>query len=169
MTKRIPAIKTEYRGTVFRSKLEAKYARAFDILGIAWTYEDRNFMFDDGTCYAPDFYMPEIDTFFEVKGVIDSESEQKVKALARLGNRVVIGNADGTMFAIDGSLEGFEPCSDQVDNGVMTSCVCGKHFFIGETGAFRCPSCGAWDGDSHLCSRHENVFDAAFGATNAVA
>ena len=35
----IEAIPTEYAGVVFRSKLEATWARFFDFLGIAWEYE----------------------------------------------------------------------------------------------------------------------------------
>lgn len=170
MTKRIPAIKTEYRGIVFRSKLEAKYARAFDILGIAWTYEERNFMFDDGTCYAPDFYMPEIDTFFKVKGVLDGESERKVKSLARIGNRVVVGGADGSMTMLNGTRCGCYARFGDEDEAILTSCAsCGRMFFVGNGDGWACAACGEYDGDHHLTSWHTNVFDAAYGGSDAVA
>lgn len=43
-------IPTEYRGTTFRSRLEARWARFFDLIGWVWEYEP----FDaDG--YIPDF------------------------------------------------------------------------------------------------------------------
>ena len=60
--KTLKAIPTTYKGIQFRSKLEAKYARAFDKLGIVWIYEGGGFLFDDGTAYCPDFYMPDMDT-----------------------------------------------------------------------------------------------------------
>ena len=37
----IEAIPTEYRGVLFRSRLEAKWAEFFTILGIAWEYEPK--------------------------------------------------------------------------------------------------------------------------------
>lgn len=46
----IPAIPTTYGGTNFRSRLEARWAAAFDILGWRWTYEPL-----DGSGYVPDF------------------------------------------------------------------------------------------------------------------
>lgn len=170
MTKRIPAIKTEYRGIVFRSKLEAKYARAFDLLGIAWAYEDRNFIFDDWTCYAPDFYMPEVDTYFEVKGVFDCESKHKVESLARIGNRVVVGGADGSMMIFDGTRYGYFAQFGDIDEAILTSCnSCGRAFFVGNGAGWDCVACGEYDGDHHLASWHTNIFDAAYGDSDAVA
>lgn len=164
--KRLPAIPTVYRGIKFRSKLEAKYARAFDILGISWTYEEVNFMFDDGTCYAPDFYMPEIDTFFEVKGVMDEESKRKVEQLAKLGNRVVVGLPDGSIKMANGSSTGVYVCipvNERKDSDLWTDVymsVCDKcetFFFYDGIGSYECTACGEHDGDHHL--RHVEPFD----------
>lgn len=47
---RPPGIPTAYAGQDFRSRLEAKWAAMFDILGWQWTYEPF-----DGTGYVPDF------------------------------------------------------------------------------------------------------------------
>lgn len=61
------SIPTEYGGVVFRSRLEARYAAAFDCYGLKWKYEPQ--LFDlEGSSYIPDFYFKEIRTFFEVKG-----------------------------------------------------------------------------------------------------
>ena len=63
----IKAIPTTYAGVRFRSKLEAKYAKAFDYYGIQWDYETIGLNIN-GEYYLPDFWLPEGKTFFEVKG-----------------------------------------------------------------------------------------------------
>lgn len=164
--KRLPAIPTVYRGIKFRSKLEAKYARAFDILGISWTYEEVNFMFDDGTCYAPDFYMPDMDTYFEVKGVMTDEDNHKISLLANQGKRVVVGGPNGTMLLYDGVQAEKLPKGDwkRSYTAILSKCTeCGKHFFLNEELSWECTCCGAYDGDHYLALYEDNLFDHAFG------
>ena len=171
MTQRLKAIPTTYHGIEFRSKLEAKYAQAFDRLGIVWEYEGHGFRFDDGTCYCPDFYMPEIDTYFEVKGVMDQESMRKIELLAYDENkRVAIGHADGSITFIDKSLDG---CSVGWAKSVaIARCKkCNHIYFMDYEGAYRCPSCGAHEGTHHYkliaCNfdpwsdEKPNIFEAA--------
>jgi hypothetical protein len=62
------AIPTEYRGTMFRSRLEASYAAHFDALGMPWAYEPEAFTLSDGTNYLPDFWLPSAKAWAEVKG-----------------------------------------------------------------------------------------------------
>lgn len=62
------AIPTPYRGIPFRSRLEANYAATFDRLGIAWDYEQEGFTLTNGVNYLPDFHLPELNTWVEVKG-----------------------------------------------------------------------------------------------------
>lgn len=86
----IKAIETNYKGYRFRSRLEARWAVAFDALGIKWEYEAQGFMctyrvsLRDWTetpgpgvggmarhtefPYLPDFWLPDEDLFVEVKG-----------------------------------------------------------------------------------------------------
>lgn len=52
MEERIPAIPTTYNGINFRSRLEAKWARFFDMAGWRYEYEPEDF---DG--YIPDFVL----------------------------------------------------------------------------------------------------------------
>lgn len=60
-------IETRYAGCRFRSRAEARWAVFFDALGIKWEYEAQGFT--DGThSYLPDFWMPELDTWVEIKG-----------------------------------------------------------------------------------------------------
>lgn len=68
------AIETYYKNTRFRSRLEAKWALFFDELGIIWDYEPQGFE-SRGVRYLPDFYMPELDLFFECKPYAPSKSD----------------------------------------------------------------------------------------------
>lgn len=85
----IKAIETRYAGCRFRSRLEARWAVFFDQLGITWEYEPQGFenrTFCDcdtsaehlfggqRNCsgrherYLPDFWLPDTQTWVEVKG-----------------------------------------------------------------------------------------------------
>lgn len=57
---------TEYRGWMFRSRLEARYAVFFDELGVRWQYEPDGFSLPSGL-YVPDFYLPDLAWWVEVK------------------------------------------------------------------------------------------------------
>ena len=62
----IKAIETRYAGYHFRSRLEARWAVFFDSLKIKYRYEPEGFKFSD-ECYLPDFYLPDLKMFAEVK------------------------------------------------------------------------------------------------------
>lgn len=64
----IEALPTIYRGTQLRSLLEACWAATLDSLGITWEYEPQTFDLPSGTKYLPDFHLPEIGVWLEVKG-----------------------------------------------------------------------------------------------------
>lgn len=64
----IAALPTIYRGTQFRSLLEASWAATLDSLNIAWEYEPETFDLPSGARYLPDFHLTEIGTWLEVKG-----------------------------------------------------------------------------------------------------
>ena len=63
----IKPIETEYNGYRFRSRLEARWAYFFDLLGIKYEYEPEGFLLGAGVRYLPDFYLPEMETYVEVK------------------------------------------------------------------------------------------------------
>lgn len=48
-------IQTSYKGYLFRSRLEARWAVFFQGLGLDWEYEVEGFQLADGTMYLPDF------------------------------------------------------------------------------------------------------------------
>lgn len=62
----IKAIETVYKGYKFRSRLEARWALYFDELGIEFEYEIEGYEFA-GERYLPDFWLPEVDTYVDVK------------------------------------------------------------------------------------------------------
>ena len=63
----IKAIETEYDGHQFRSRLEARWAVFFNAVGLTYEYEIEGFEMD-GTRYLPDFYIPNLNRWFEIKG-----------------------------------------------------------------------------------------------------
>lgn len=76
----IHPIETYYAGHKFRSRLEARWAVFFDTMNVEWVYEPDGFMLSNGIQYLPDFYLPRMDWYAEVK--IDrprSNLEMKIK------------------------------------------------------------------------------------------
>lgn len=63
----IEEAKTEYDGHRFRSRLEARWAVFFNAVGLTYEYEIEGFEMD-GTRYLPDFYIPSLNRWFEIKG-----------------------------------------------------------------------------------------------------
>lgn len=61
------AIETVYKGYRFRSRLEARWAVFFDALEMRYTYEPEGFHIGKGVMYLPDFYLPDLDTWIEIK------------------------------------------------------------------------------------------------------
>ena len=59
-------IETLYNGYRFRSLLEARWAVFFDHCGLRYEYEPEGFDLD-GIWYLPDFYIPSLKQYFEVK------------------------------------------------------------------------------------------------------
>jgi hypothetical protein len=60
------ALPTEWHGITFRSRLEARWAIFFDTARIRWLYEPEGYNLPSGN-YLPDFQLPELRTWIEVK------------------------------------------------------------------------------------------------------
>ena len=71
----IKAIETDYNGYRFRSRLEARWAVFFDALGIRYQYELQGFDLADLGYYLPDFYLPSLNMWLEIKPAIPSWEE----------------------------------------------------------------------------------------------
>lgn len=77
------AIETSFDGRRFRSRTEARWAVFLKGLGLSYEYEPEGFVLD-GTPYLPDFRIPEIECWLEVKGQEPTEDEMgKCQRLAR--------------------------------------------------------------------------------------
>jgi hypothetical protein len=72
--KSIKAIETRYKGYRFRSRLEARWAVFFDHLGIRWEYEMEGFEVQGGR-YLPDFWLPQVNMYAEVKPAEFTDAE----------------------------------------------------------------------------------------------
>jgi len=73
----VQAIQTNYRGYRFRSRLEARWAVFFDALDLSFEYEKEGFILDDGTPYLPDFWLPALQLWVEIKGELTVDETEK--------------------------------------------------------------------------------------------
>lgn len=77
-------------GYYFRSTWEHQLAHILTECGIKWEYEPKRFFLDDCS-YCPDFYLPELDTYLEVKGYLTSEALDKIKRTQeKYGVKIII-------------------------------------------------------------------------------
>lgn len=58
-----------YSGRIFVSGLEARWALFLDLLGINWDFEPSHYQLASKLWYKPDFYLPELHIWLEVKGI----------------------------------------------------------------------------------------------------
>lgn len=70
-------IETIYKGFRFRSRLEARWAVFYDTLRIKWEYEKEGFDLGNGVLYLPDFYIPHLDCWIEIKGQPPNKDEER--------------------------------------------------------------------------------------------
>lgn len=106
----IKAIQTEYKGYLFRSRLEARWAVFFDALNEPWEYEKEGFdLGGDVGRYLPDFYLPKLDVWLEVKGKEPSEIEvERCRVLSiKTEKSVLIVAGVPKHFYIDGDDDGY--------------------------------------------------------------
>lgn len=80
----LKAIETKYKGYKFRSRLEARWAVFFDALGITWEYEKEGYDLGKAGWYLPDFWLPQVNMWAEVKpDRLTKEETEKCSALVR--------------------------------------------------------------------------------------
>lgn len=86
----VKAIDTIYNGYKFRSRLEARWAVYLDTIGISYEYEKEGYDLD-GVLYLPDFWLPQVNMFAEVKAEQLTEAElHKVKLLVEATKKACI-------------------------------------------------------------------------------
>lgn len=130
------SIPTEYDGHRFRSRLEARWALFFNFIGIAWEYEREGFAVDGGG-FFPDFWLPSLQAWFEVKPEWDAFSEERKLALVEKTNAFLRGGG-GRLIISFGSLRSAELIEMESD------AASGRDVHWG-----RCSECIAWDVGVH--------------------
>ncbi len=107
MSNAIAAIPTKYSGVQFRSRLEARWAAFFDLLGWTWAYEPIDL---DG--YIPDFILTADRRLIEVKPALklaDYEpAQEKIKRSGWTGPAATVGAIVGEYPDHDCVLIGME-------------------------------------------------------------
>jgi len=150
---------TYYNATLFRSKLEAKWAVFFDRLGIDYEYENESYLCSDGSQYTPDFYLPFVTTrgqnggtFIEIKPmsyIHDSDYEVRIISAIKPNNLVLFKgepypNAD-PVYSFDNSFNNDNvQLSPYVDDHMMFMYCpkCGTmKIEFSESNYFDCPEC----------------------------
>lgn len=135
-------IETVYKSYRFRSRLEARWAVFFDSCGIKYEYEPEGFVLSDGEKYLPDFYLPEQDTYVEVKSIgainikfedgdvlFEDKRESAMKYGCFVHDAVYAGH---TVIIVQGDPKDSLSSKDHGGNGcghifTLTKCVgCGK-------------------------------------------
>lgn len=125
------AINTRYKGYNFRSRLEARWAVFFDHLGIRWDYEPEGFELGNGLRYLPDFWLPDVGLWVEVKpGALDTPAREKAWRLAlNTGHPVFVthGLPDGPGRIFVTSMSDFGELTEDGDCGLEYPAVVSWH------------------------------------------
>lgn len=168
------AIETHYKGYRFRSRLEARWAVFFDQLGIDWQYEPEGFEFNDGSRYLPDFYLPDMDLWVEIKGRSPSKAEiAKLRQLVRHTKSRATFRVGEPFFNVD--IAEFRRPESSGDMWVYEICTLHDGAIdVGSDGPYLfclCPWCGRvgleYDGrGARVCGykKHYDDYDSALNA-----
>ena len=85
------AIPTRYKGCLFRSRNEARWAVFFETMGIRWTHEAEGFPIPNYSGYLPDFYVEPWRSWVEIKsGDPSPEERAKCRFLSDTTNQFVL-------------------------------------------------------------------------------
>jgi hypothetical protein len=153
----IKAIETEYKGFIFRSRLEARWAVFWDALNVRWRYEHEGYETKMGR-YLPDFWLPSVFLRGEhVRGIYQevkpesyiSTSHDKLEALCESKNGEGIGGVLTRGFEYSGlqqwghwdGVEGIIEIAPTWDMPMYIHvCKCGAvKFEFPESSYYQCP------------------------------
>jgi len=71
----IKAIQTRYDNYHFRSRQEARWSVWFNAVNLPYRYEHEGFDLGNGVYYLPDFWLPTLKLWVEVKGTAPTNGE----------------------------------------------------------------------------------------------
>lgn len=119
------AIETVYLGMRYRSRLEARWAAYFDLMGFKFHYEMEGYDLGDAGWYLPDFFFPKVKMWAEVKPVeFSAEEGRKVDALAKFTGYPVLKligppekkSYDAVHYEVNNGIGGFFVCNYALSN-----------------------------------------------------
>lgn len=147
---------TMYKGVQMRSKLESRVALVLDKMNLKWKYEPKLFLLSSGIYYKPDFYLYELKTWVEAKGIIDKNNYDISETFVKDNNTelLLISDIESVYF----SLVNYGGCDKEDDFGVdvdkdvyIGECSdCGSYFFCSNIGSYHCRKCGVHNGDHDI-------------------
>lgn len=172
------AIPTAYKGIKFRSRLEARWAAMFDLIGWKWEYEPV-----DLAGYIPDFVMTNFkrDTIVEVKSALRvedlTEHQGKIDRSGWEGEAIIVGariwieSEDLVIGALKESGPDWHDCSVTScshNNGrpdLVGMAPCGMFTPIAWDSSWECKICGMY-GKHNLYGRDTEFMSAWTQAGN---
>jgi hypothetical protein len=77
--------------TYFKSALEADFARFLKFFNIQYEYETKTFITENGA-YTPDFFLPELSLFIELKGVENTGKHFEILMTKNLSKKDIISS-----------------------------------------------------------------------------
>lgn len=142
--------KTVYKHIEFRSRLETTMAFILDKLKIKLEYEPKRFVLSNGIFYVPDFYLPELKTWLEVKGKIESHNRAYSKLFVEDNHEpLILISPDEFYYYGDEWLKEGEAFED--DTICIGKCEsCGSFYFSSNLGDYRCKKCNVHNGDHNF-------------------
>jgi hypothetical protein len=148
----VRSIATLYSGTLFRSRLEARWGAMFDLLKWSWAYEPI-----DLNWHIPDFLLrfPAGDVALEVKPetrLSDLHGHAMRTARAGWGGDVLALGAVIFDHGIIGvTAEPFEGCEHITGAARVFRCInCGAVSFLNDDHHWRCRANGCYAGNAHV-------------------
>lgn len=148
----VPAIATMYNGTLFRSRLEARWAAMFDALKWPWEYEPIDL----------DYYIPDFILLFEASHVaVEVKPETEIANLRKHAMAAVQAGWRKEVLALGATLfEGDKVgiCAEPIGGGEYITgparlfyCIdCGTESFLNDDHGWHCRSCGCYAGNAHV-------------------
>lgn len=94
----IRSIPTQYNGIRFRSRFEAEYAQTLDHFCVDWEYEPESFLLETGVHFWPDFRLPLLHMWVELRGYVSEKGEAQIAQFAKelkAGNTLFVVRVDG--------------------------------------------------------------------------
>lgn len=94
--------KREDLNEYFRSMWEANFARLLNLKNIKYKYEQKIPIYDNNNnllcTYVPDFYLPELNHYIEIKGKWENSAKKKIQLLKKYKPEIKLFIIDGTKY-----------------------------------------------------------------------